>query len=192
MKYKIGIFGSAEGKDIKKYQTIATQLGKILGRKKNEITIITGACPGLPFLAAQEAFRLGTEIWGYSQTINFSKQKILVKTDNAIYKKIFYIPQDYEFADNTRITKKYRNVTSTANCDAGIIISGRWGTLNEFTNLYDMGKIIGTLIGTGGIADELPTLCQKIIKKSNSKLFFSPDPEILVNKILTQLKKSKI
>lgn len=59
----------------------------------------------------------------------------------------------------------YHNVLTTAACDAGIIIAGRWGSMNEFTNLYDMGKVIGVLTGTGGIADELPQLLKKISKK---------------------------
>ena len=62
--------------------------------------------------------------------------------------------------------KKYRNVSSTANCDAGIIISGRWGTMNEFTNLYDMGKVIGILTETSGVADEIKNLSKKINKET--------------------------
>ena len=42
--------------------------------------------------------------------------------------------------------------------------------MNEFTNLYDMGKVIGVLTGTGGIADELELLNQKGSQMPESKL----------------------
>ena len=76
---------------------------------------------------------------------------------------------------------------STANCDAGIIISGRWGTMNEFTNLFDMGKAIGVLTGTGGVADELPAFCKKITKHNRSKVIFNDEPEKLVELVIKEL-----
>ncbi len=164
MKYKIGVFGSFE--DYKDSITDkAKQLGQTLGQKN--IIIITGASTGLPYLVANEASKSGIEIWGYSPKINIDEQKEESPNDDlSIYKKLFFVPKNFLFASNLQISRKYRNVISTANCDAGIIISGRWGSMNEFTNLFDMGKVIGVLTGTGGIADELPTLNQKITKKT--------------------------
>ena len=107
--------------------------------------------------------------------------------DLSIYKKLTYIPRSFSFASDIQVSKKYRNVISTANCDAGIIISGRWGSLNEFTNLYDMGKIIGVLTGTGGIADQLPKLSQKNSKKSKAKILFNDSPAELVKGVLHEL-----
>lgn len=83
------------------------------------------------------------------------------------------------------------NVISTATVDAGIIVSGRWGTLNEFTNLHDMGKVIGVLNGTGGIADVLPDLYKKIHKPGKAKVFFSSSPEKLLSFILEDLVRRK-
>ncbi len=185
MKYKIGVFGSAEG-DLSKTFDKAHLLGKELARQK--VIVITGASTGLPYEAAKTAKKNGAEIWGYSQARNLKDQeKLAPNCDSSIYKKLVYIPRDFPFASNIQACKKYRNVTSTANCDAGIIISGRWGTLNEFTNLYDMGKVIGVLIGTGGIADELTNLCKKISKKSRAKVIFSRSAKVLVEKIINEL-----
>lgn len=186
MKYKIGVFGSAEG-----------NLGKVipkahaLGKKLGEISaiVITGASTGLPYEVAKTAKDNGSEVWGYSQARTLKDQENLTPNcDPSIYKKLIFIPQNYEFASNNDVCKKYRNVTSTATCDAGIIIAGRWGTLNEFTNLYDMGKVIGVLTGTGGIADELPYLCKKINKKSKAKIIFSDSPRDLIAIVIAQLK----
>ncbi len=190
MKYKIGVFGSAvdENQEIIKK---AKKLGRILGKKK--IKVITGACLGVPNKIAQEAFRLGSQVFGYSPVANFTQQKKFTpKINLSIYKKIYYIPKSFELASNLEISKKYRNVISTANCDAGIIISGRWGTMNEFTNLYDMGKIIGVLTGTGGIADELSKLNKKIKKKSKAKIFLSNSPKKLLEMTIKELKLRNI
>lgn len=186
MKYRIGVFGSAEG-NIQKIFNKAHALGKELG--KNKAIVITGASTGLPYEVAKTAKEYGSEVWGFSQATNLKEQeKLAPNCDFSIYKKLIYIPKNYEFASNNAVCKKYRNVTSTATCDAGIIIVGRWGTLNEFTNLYDMGKIIGVLTGTGGIADELSDLNKKINKKSKAKLLFNNSPERLIQNVIMELK----
>ncbi len=186
-RYKIGVFGSAE-KSPQENLDKASQIGKELA-SKNAI-LITGACNGLPYQAALAAYQNGAEIWEFSPCLS-SKVQLLDTpgVDLSIYKKIFYIPKSFPFSDNRQICRKYRNVTSIANSDAGIIISGRWGTMNEFTNLYDMGKVIGVLTNTGGIADELPKLTQKISKPSKAKVIFSTSPKELIDKIVRELKK---
>lgn len=185
MKYKIGIFGSATGaseETLKKAEKVGKELSK-----KNCI-IITGATSGVSHRASTSAYKHGAEIWGFSPVKDLAGQRELAPgQDESIYKKFIYVPEDFSFINNTAVCRKYRNVTSTAICDAGIIISGRWGTLNEFTNLYDMGKVIGVLTKTGGIADELKNLCQKIKKESKAKVIFSDSPKELVDKIISEL-----
>lgn len=189
MKYKIGVFGSAEDFDQSLVQKVK-ELGKLLAQEK--VIIITGATSGFPYFASYEAFKNGAEIWGYSAELDLKKmQERMPDHDMSIYKKLVYIPQDFPFASDIQVCRKYRNVISTANCDAGIIISGRWGSLNEFTNLYDMGKVIGVLTGTGGIADELPDLTKKISKKSKAKVLFSSSPSELTRLLLNELELRK-
>lgn len=185
--YKIGVFGSAT-QEIDQTLKKAKAIGKELGKRK--LIVITGATSGIPNLVAVEAHKQGSEIWGFSPATTYKDQlKINAKGDNSIYKKFFYVPKTYEFAKNIDVCRKYRNVDSTASCDGAIIIAGRWGTLNEFTNLVDMGKVIGVLTGTGGIADELPKLTRKINKANKSKVIFSNSPEELIIRILTEITK---
>lgn len=187
MQYKIGIFGSAEDFD-KSLTTKVKELGKLLGQKR--FIVITGATSGLPYLASLEAFKNGAEIWGYSYEQNLeSIKKRMPDHDTSIYKQLIYIPKDFPFSSNIDVSRKYRNVVSTANCDVGIIISGRWGTMNEFTNLFDMGKVIGILTETGGIADELEELTKRISKKSKAKILFNNSPKILIQKVIEELDK---
>jgi predicted Rossmann-fold nucleotide-binding protein len=187
MKYKIGIFGSSAG-DLNSVLPKAHTLGKILAQQ--HVIVLTGAAQGLPYEIASTAFKNGAEVWGYSQFVDAKIEKeTLSDLDFSVFKKIFYIPKDFEFASNRFVSQKYRNVTTTATCDAGIIISGRWGSMNEFTNLYDMEKVIGVLTGTGGIADELEDLKKKIDKPKNAVVIFNNDPEKLVKQILAELAK---
>lgn len=193
MKYKIGIFGSSD--KVNSQETVksrAKQLGEILGQLSKEVIIVTGGSTGLPYMAALEAFKAGTEVWGFSPVTNMEEQKVFApEADNSIYTKLQFVSKDLPFVNNQRMCMKYRNVLSTAECDAGIIMSGRWGSLNEFTNLIDMQKVVGVLTGTGGIADELIALSQKISKEGQGKVLFNNDPKKLVEEILKNLKSTK-
>ncbi|GAG13995.1 unnamed protein product, partial [marine sediment metagenome] len=157
MKYKIGVFGSA-GMLSQKIRQKAHDTGKELA--KRQCIVITGATTGISDEAVISAFKYGGKTWGFSPAINAaSQQKFIPAVNIKNYSKIFFIPPNFPYKDNHLVCKIFRNITSTATCEAGIIISGRWGTLNEFTNLYDMGKVIGVVTETGGIADELSNLC---------------------------------
>lgn len=185
--FKIGIFGSAVDE-----VTLITEKAKQIGRELavSKVIIITGACSGIPNVVASAAHQNGAEIWGFSPTISLKKYNQLEsELDYKIFKKLLFVSKNYQFAQNIEICRKYRNVASTAACDAGIIISGRWGTMNEFTNLHDMGKIIGILTGTGGIADEIQNLARKINKPTGAKLIFESNPENLVDSVIAELKK---
>jgi len=190
-KYKIGVYGSSAG-DIAKIIPLAAEIGRQLGRYSEAVIVITGACSGLPYAAAKAASDLDTEVWGYSSSLDLDALKVEYPDDDVtIYKKLIYVPPEFTFSGRDLIRKKYRNIISTANCDAGILISGRWGTLNEFTNLIDFGKPVGVLTGTGGVADELPGLTKKVSKAGQGKIIFESDPVRLVDRLLKDLKATK-
>lgn len=193
MKYKIGVFGSGgAGKPKDEVKAIAREVGKLLGEHADEVIVITGGCSGLPYEAAYEAAQKGAEVWGYSPVYDEAEQKEFTPDDDlSIYTKLVYVSRDMPFADNRRIRMKYRNVLSTAECDAGIVISGQWGSLNEFTNLVDMQKIAAVLTGTGGVADELPALARKIVKEGQGAVIFNDDPQKLVQELFKLLRGSR-
>ncbi len=191
MSHKIGIFGSSADEADANSKEKAKQLGRILNSHK--LTIITGACSGLPYITAKEGSGNGNPVWGFSPMLDlYGQKKFTPKDDLSIYKRLIFIPSNFEFANNEQVCKKYRNVISTANCDVGIIISGRWGTMNEFTNLYDMGKVIGILTGTGGVADELPYLMKKVFKKTKAKIFFEDSPKKLIELVINCLTEQQM
>jgi predicted Rossmann-fold nucleotide-binding protein len=195
MTYKIGVYGSnvAEGEE-------AVQLAQALGKElaRNNVVVITGACSGMPYAVASAAKQQGAEIWGFSPELGEAEQRNAYPHDDiTIYAKLFYVPQQYEelFFLDKRLPPprswsarlKYRNVISTIHADAGIIIAGGWGSLNEFTNLLYDGKPIGVLTGTGGLADELPQWFPKLRKKSESRVYFSTSPAKIVALLLNEL-----
>jgi predicted Rossmann-fold nucleotide-binding protein len=196
MSYKIGVYGSSVSEGPK-----AEALGKALGQvlAQHGSTLITGACSGMPYIVAHEAAQHGSEIWGFSPALNAEEQRRAYPHDDInIYTRLIYVPQNYHelFIKPTASVQqdwserlKYRNVISTINSDAGIIISGSWGTLNEFTNLIYEGKPIGVLTGTGGLADQLPDWVHRLRKKSDSVVIFENEPEKLVERVIAELEK---
>lgn len=187
MKYKIGVFGSSAGA-IDLIMPLATELGTAFGRYADEIIVITGGASGIPYTVASQAASLGVEVWGYSAYMDRASHIAALPNDDiAIYSKLIYAPRDLAYGDNVRVRMKYRNVTSTANCDAGIIISGRWGSLNEFTDLVDMQKSVGVLVGTGGIADQLPHLTKVISKEGQGTILFSDKPSEIIELLLKNI-----
>lgn len=185
-KYKIAIYGSALDLEYAKENIIYELIEEI---SKIKPILITGAGAGIPYMVASSLAKKGVEVWAYMETTNLEEQKkTYPANDQSFYSRLFFIPQEFEYKDKPLVCKKYRNVISTANCDAGIIISGRWGTLNEFTNLFDMGKVIGVLTGTGGVADELSRLVTLIKKKGDARVFFDSSPRNLIKKVYDELK----
>jgi predicted Rossmann-fold nucleotide-binding protein len=186
-KHKIGVFGSGVSGS-----PAVTKKAKDLGiaLAKYKTIVITGACSGLPYATAHAAAERGSEVWGFSPEQNLAGQRRFTpKDDISIYKKLIYIPKNFSSRADPKICKKYRNVMSTAASDAGIIIAGRWGTMNEVTNLYDYGKVIGVLIGTGGISAELARLNKKIHKPSAAKFIFNSSPQKLVSEVIKELNR---
>lgn len=181
----IGIYGSA---DIVSAETseIAVAVGSALARRG--CIVVTGACSGLPYRAAYAAAKLGAEVWGFSPATGLEEQRRFTPDDDlSIYTRLDFIPPDFPFAGDIEVAKKYRNVLSTAHCDAGIVIAGRWGTLHEVCSLIDYGKVVGILGNAGGIADELPRLWETIPSRADATMLFDDDPVKLVEAVCEEL-----
>jgi predicted Rossmann-fold nucleotide-binding protein len=167
-------------------QEKAAELGRELA--KLNCILVTGACDGVPLMVARAARLAGADVWGFSPSLNLDRHKSETPDDDpSVYTKLIYTPSNFPFSNDITICRKFRNVISTAHTDAGIVISGRWGTLNEFTCLHEMEKIIGILTGTGGISDELPQLVRQINKPSKAQMLFDDDPSSLVKRIFSSL-----
>jgi predicted Rossmann-fold nucleotide-binding protein len=198
MKYKIGVYGSNITENENAVQ-LAQELGMLLAQ--NNIVVVTGGCSGMPYLVAQSAKQRGAEVWGFTPERNEREQHQAYPSDDiTIYDKLFFVPPQYDHSfflehlsssRHDRSTRlKYRNILSTTHVQAGILIAGGWGTMNEFTNLLYDGKPVGVLTGTGGLADELPNWYPRLRKKSESTVSFHRSPTELVAALLHKLRSS--
>jgi hypothetical protein len=184
---KFAVFGSAMSATSEN-ERLAEMLGAAIADSGG--IVLAGGCGGLPHAAAKAALKKGTKTVGYSPGRDIKEhERFGMPLDG--YSEFIFIPADFRFAGNKQISFKYRNVLTCAECDAGIIIGGRIGTLNEFTNLYDMGKVIGVLEGTGGTADMVRGIVSAVNKESGAVLVYQADPEKLIKEVIGELKMRK-
>lgn len=197
MTYKIGVYGS-NIRESEQAIHLAQTVGMLLAARG--VIVITGACSGMPYIAAQAAKQQGAEIWGFSPERDVEAQQRAFPTDDlALYDQLFFIPPQYnqhfflerfpQRGDDRGIRLRYRNFLSTMHSDGAIILAGGWGTLNEVTNLIYDSKPIGVLTGSGGLADALPEWLPRLRKKSESAFFCSPEPEAVVTHVLRDCPK---
>ncbi|MEA3342898.1 MAG: hypothetical protein U9Q92_01910, partial [archaeon] len=184
-KLKIAVFASATGPFDPETLEKSREIGALIANHGH--TLITGGCPGIPHEAARAAHENNGKTIAYSPARDIEEHKELSYPTDCTSEFIF-IPEEYSHAKNHDIYKKYRNVSSVRACDAAIIISGKIGTLNEFTIAYDLGKTIGILEGTGGITQHLKQLIADLNKKTNAKIIYSKEPKELIANILEALK----
>lgn len=177
-KYKIGVMGSAWGKQSDEVVKKAHAIGKMIA--ENNCILVTGACPGVPYEASLSAKQHGGFTVGFSPACN-------MKEHASQYK----YPDDFDFLVFTGFGKKGRNVVSIRTCDAVIFISGGSGSLNEFTIAYDEEKLCGVLTQTGGITEMIKDMEEKCLsgRKACGKVIYDENPERLVERIMEELKK---
>ncbi len=180
--YKIAVYGSAVKAD-ENTEKLASELGKEIAQ--SGCILVTGGCPGLPHAAAKAAASLGGRTLAFSPSWTLEEHKKDFPVDG--YTEWVFVPDDIRYDIYSRF--KYRNVISCAETDAGIIICGRIGTLNEFTNLYDMKKVIGVLKGSAGITELIPEVIRIANKDNGAVVIYESDPAALVKKVIEELKR---
>jgi len=154
MKLKIGVMGAASGDLSKRYKKIARELGRAIAER--DCITVTGACPGLPLESARGASEAGGLVIGISPAL--SEWEHVNKYHSPV--------QHHDVLVFTGSGLMGREVVNIRSSDIVIIVSGRSGTLGEFSIAYDEGKLIGVLRGTGGITSEIGTIV-RIVKKED-------------------------
>lgn len=182
-----GVYGSTSINS----QEIADKAREI-GRQiaKNKDTLVTGGCPGFPYEAVIGATEFNGKCIAYSPAINSKEHIEKYNLPVKGFTKIDYISKDFIHSKNDKICYKYRNILSVASVDVAIIISGRIGSMNEFTIAYDLGKLIGVLENSGGITNEaIQILLRDASKNSGAKAIFEKDPVLLIKKLREEFMK---
>jgi uncharacterized protein (TIGR00725 family) len=174
LKLKIGVIGSGSSSD-PTIGELAYETGREIAR--NDCILLTGAGPGLPYEAARGAREEGGQIIGFSPALNLQEHVERYGYPTDLFDVIIY----------TGFGLKGRNLLLVRSCDGVVAISGRIGTLNEFTISYDEGKTIGVLKGTGGISDYIEDIVRKS-GKEGGKVISEPDHEKLIKELIENLR----
>lgn len=172
MKYKICVSGAAETDPCSKN---VLELAKELGREvvRQNGVLVTGATTGVPYWAAIGAKEEGGISIGVSPAVS-KKEHV----------KIYKLPTDcFDLIIYTGFNYSGRNLLLIRSSDVAVFICGRMGTLNEFTIAFEDKKPIGVLEGTGGLADMVRNLVEKM-NRGPGIIVYDKDPKRLIQKVL--------
>lgn len=168
----VGVMGSAVGEQGSEVERASADLGEAIAA--HGLVLVTGACPGLPYVCAQAAYARGGMSVGISPALSL---------DEHLHK--YQSPADaFDIMVYTGSGLMGREVTNIRSSDIVVILGGRSGTLGEFSIAYDEGKLIGVLQGSGGITDELPALVESFAKDTGAVMIYESDPRRLVASLL--------
>jgi len=171
-QYKICVSGAAAGDTVEADAELAYEVGRQIALQG--AVLLTGATTGLPQYAAKGNYECGGIAIGLSPAATIKEHVNAYKLPVAYHDVIIYTGFNYTG----------RNLLLTRTADAVITIGGRMGSLNEFTIAFEDKKTLGILLGSGGIADEIPHLLHTAKKELSSKIIYSTEPKILVQKVL--------
>jgi uncharacterized protein (TIGR00725 family) len=178
MKLKIGVMGSATGFLSKTQRNLAHELGRAIA--ENDCITITGACPGLPLESARGATAAGGLVVGISPALSLWEH--IHKYDSPV--------ECHDVLIYTGSGLMGREVVNIRSSDIVVIIGGRSGTLGEFSIAYDEGKLIGVLLGSGGITSEIRTIVRIIRKRTGATVIYGNDPHHLVGRLIRCFSRS--
>lgn len=178
MRYQICVSGAIVGEDTQRIQKLAHSLGKLIAQKGK--TLITGATVGVPHYAAIGAAsvknRSGASV-GFSPASSFREHVATYRLPT----------KEFDYINFTGMEYVGRDVHLVRSSDALITIGGRMGSLHELTTALESRKVCGVLLGTGGLADYVPTLLEMVPAPGGNKVLFDTDPERLLDKVIAAL-----
>ena len=184
---KIGIIGKAgRSEDLpENLKKSAKIIGKELAKKR--VILVTGACMGVPDIAAKETIKNKGVVLAYSPAKDLREH---------IEPPISYpYPAKNEILIFTGFGKLGRNLLSILESDGIIVIGGGIGTLNEISIAYHEGKVIGILQGVGGIGEKIFDLENELKKGTKkeikAKLIKDKNPKRLIKKVIEEIIKNK-
>lgn len=175
MNYSICVSGAAAGESVDHSHTLAERLGKAIAKSGHVLT--TGATVGLPFYAAQAASKAGGLSIGFSPATSLREHVHKYRLPIGVF----------NFINFTGLHYVGRDVYLVQSSDAVITVGGRFGSLHEFTTALESNMPCGVLTGSGGVADMIPGLLDKLKAPNKHLIVIDDNPETLVEKIIQLL-----
>ncbi len=174
--YQICVSGAAAGSTVEPSHLLAYALGAAIAKAGHTLT--TGATIGLPEYAARGAKDHGGLSIGFSPAGSYREHVHTYK-----------LPvEDFDYINFTNMDYVGRDVYLVRSSDA-LITGGRMGSLHEFTTALESHKFCAVLLGSGGAADFIPTIVNKLPIPEHSHLIYDTDPQRLVDQVVAYLDK---
>ncbi|MNH50055.1 hypothetical protein D3C73_16600 [compost metagenome] len=178
MRYQICVSGAASGDTVTASHQLAYDLGRAIAEQGKTLT--TGATVGLPHYAAMGAFsvtdRRGVSV-GFSPASSFREHVSTYKLPT----------KEFDYINFTGMEYVGRDVHLVRSSDAIITVGGRMGSLHELSTALESRKVCGVLLGSGGLADYVPTLLKNIEAPGAKDIIFDTDPDRLVAAVIAAL-----
>lgn len=175
MNYSICISGAASGDTVERSRQLAERLGRAVAKSGHIIT--TGATVGLPFYAARAAHKAGGMSIGFSPATSLREHVHKYRLPIGIF----------DYINFTGLHYVGRDVYLVQSSDAVITVGGRFGSLHEFTTALESNMPCGFLVGSGGTADIIPELMERLEPPHRHLVIFDEDPEELIKKVVAVL-----
>jgi uncharacterized protein (TIGR00725 family) len=177
MKLKIGVIGAGASVDPETARK-SYDIGREIATAG--CILLTGSSPGLPYEAVKGAKEAGGITVGFSPASNILEH----------VEKYNFPIEPFDILIFTGFGLKGRNIIFIRSCDGVVVISGRIGTLNEFTIAYDEGRTVGVLAGSGGITQLLPEIINKSEKKG-AMVIYESDPKSLIKQLVDIIQENQ-
>lgn len=175
IKYQICVSGAAAGETVTASHQLAFDLGKAIAESGH--TLLTGATVGLPHYAAMGAKKAGGLSIGYSPAASHRE-----------HIKAYRLPtKEFDYINYTGMSYVGRDAHLVRSSDAVITVGGRMGSLHEFSTASESHKVCAVLLGSGGLADFIPALVEKIPTPGAAQIIYDTDPKRLVARVIEVL-----
>ena len=174
-KYQICVSGAAQGQTVEYAHQLAYVLGATIA--KHGHVLLTGATSGLPQYAAAGAHE------GNGISIGFSPASTYRE-----HIKSYRLPfEEFDYINFTGMDYVGRDIHLVRSSDAVITVGGRMGSLHEFSTAMESHKVCAVLTGSGGLADFVPTILERIESHGKADIIFDVDPERIVKRVIKEL-----
>lgn len=174
-KYQICISGAAAGETVEADHLLAYALGAAVARSGH--TLLTGATVGLPQYAARGAKDNGGLSIGFSPASTIRE-----------HVQSYRLPvKEFDYINFTNMDYVGRDVYLVRSSDALITVGGRMGSLHEFSTAVESHKFCAVLLGSGGLADFIPTILDRLPVPTGTHVIYDTDPERIVKQVVEYL-----
>lgn len=173
---KIAVSGAAAGKAGEEGEDLAFAVGRSIAARGG--IVLTGATHGVPLASAKGAKSVEGQVIGFSPANSLKEHVNKYRLPVMYHDTLFFTGYDYTG----------RDVILVDLADAVISVSGRIGSLHEFTTAFERHMIIGLLLDSGGLSEMVPEILHQA-HRGMGKVIMHADPDQLVALVFEALEK---